>query len=336
MTTPGINSPGREIRGLQHVQVIRRDERTVLPPWLDPLSLAAGVAIGGFGWAWVVPSLGAFLADTAVASIVVSASIGVTALLVARAVPTLARRPFAEFRKPRFRQVAAALGPGEWIQAHAGGAEGKGPDVLRFALANSLSEQLGLRQTPLVETLADALLAIDAGETGVAILDELATLATKDEIPGPNVDPASRQCQEERIAEGLKEFRARNFGFSGKHGALASAHAYGETRLLGALAQARRHQIVPTADFAWLSRHHWPLWMAACSLGSTGTVPDALGILAHYQAEREASRRLETPQVSAAVEALLAAAALDDADKAGPATVDEDWVAAEAPAEAKA
>ncbi len=88
--------------------------------------------------------------------------------------------------------------------------------------------------------------------------------------------------------------------------ALVARHAYTQTVLLRLLAEARQGGVLPPALFAWLKGVDRPLWYALSSLGRRVPFAEALGAMAHYQAERAADAALPQPCVEAAVEALRA------------------------------
>ncbi|MCP5451338.1 MAG: hypothetical protein H6972_12490 [Gammaproteobacteria bacterium] len=85
---------------------------------------------------------------------------------------------------------------------------------------------------------------------------------------------------------------------------LMAQHAYRSTVLLRLLAEARQGGVLPPALFNWLKGVDRPLWYALCSLGRRTPFVEALGAMAHYQAERAAGVALFMPVMSAALEGL--------------------------------
>lgn len=85
---------------------------------------------------------------------------------------------------------------------------------------------------------------------------------------------------------------------------LIAHHAYTATVLLRLLAEARRSGVLPGSLFNWLKGVDRPLWYALCSLGRRTPFAEALGTVAHYQAERQMDAPLFAPAVSTALEGL--------------------------------
>ncbi|HRY15614.1 MAG TPA: hypothetical protein P5330_07050, partial [Candidatus Competibacteraceae bacterium] len=85
---------------------------------------------------------------------------------------------------------------------------------------------------------------------------------------------------------------------------LVAQHAYTATVLLRLLAEARRGGVLPPALFSWLKGVDRPLWYALTSLGRRVPFVEALGAMAHYQAERTVGAALYAPTVGAALEGL--------------------------------
>lgn len=85
---------------------------------------------------------------------------------------------------------------------------------------------------------------------------------------------------------------------------LVAQHAYTATVLLRLLAEARRGGVLPPALFSWLKGVDRPLWYALTSLGRRVPFVEALGAMAHYQAERAVGAALYAPTVGAALEGL--------------------------------
>ncbi|MCP5421249.1 MAG: hypothetical protein H6969_12295 [Gammaproteobacteria bacterium] len=90
---------------------------------------------------------------------------------------------------------------------------------------------------------------------------------------------------------------------------LIRQHTYTQTVLLRLLEEARQGGVLPPALFNWLKGVDRPLWYALSSLGRRVAFAEALGALAHYQAERAAGSALPPPCVEAAVAALQASVA---------------------------
>jgi hypothetical protein len=86
--------------------------------------------------------------------------------------------------------------------------------------------------------------------------------------------------------------------------ALVARHAYSHTVLLRLLAEARLGGVLPPALFNWLKGVDRPLWYTLSALGRRVPFVEALGAVAHYQAELEAGVALYPPAVEAAVEGL--------------------------------
>lgn len=85
---------------------------------------------------------------------------------------------------------------------------------------------------------------------------------------------------------------------------VVAGHAYTSTVLLRLLAEARRGGVLPASLFNWLKGLDRPLWYALGSLGRRTPFAEALGAVAHYQAELQAGVALYLPAVAAAVAAL--------------------------------
>jgi intracellular multiplication protein IcmP len=85
---------------------------------------------------------------------------------------------------------------------------------------------------------------------------------------------------------------------------IIARHAYTQTVLLRLLAEARQGGVLPSSLFNWLKGVDRPLWYALCSLGRRTPFVEALGAVAHYQAERSAGIALYAPVVGAAIEGL--------------------------------
>lgn len=85
---------------------------------------------------------------------------------------------------------------------------------------------------------------------------------------------------------------------------MVAQQAYTSTVLLRLLAEARRGGVLPPALFNWLKGVDRPLWYALASLGRRVPFVEALGAIAHYQAERDVGAALYIPTVNAAIAGL--------------------------------
>jgi intracellular multiplication protein IcmP len=86
--------------------------------------------------------------------------------------------------------------------------------------------------------------------------------------------------------------------------AVIAGHAYSHTVLLRLLAEARSGGVLPSASFNWLKGVDRPLWYALSSLGRRAPFVEALGAIAHYQAELRAGVALYPPAMEAALDGL--------------------------------
>lgn len=85
----------------------------------------------------------------------------------------------------------------------------------------------------------------------------------------------------------------------------ANRHAYVKTAMLRALAHARKEGgVLAAAQFVWLRGHDRELWYPLNNLGRRSFHSEAMGVMAHYVAEKSMNRAIPMPQVSSAVDSL--------------------------------
>lgn len=83
-----------------------------------------------------------------------------------------------------------------------------------------------------------------------------------------------------------------------------SRHAYVYTVLATLLELARLEGVLATAEFVWLKPLDRRLWYVLNAVGRSTPVVEAAGVYAHWLAEKKLQRRLSTPVVAEAVDAL--------------------------------
>lgn len=82
-------------------------------------------------------------------------------------------------------------------------------------------------------------------------------------------------------------------------------HAFVETAFMALLQEARRKSgVLPTSDFLWLKASHRGLYYALNAVGRRCFHVEALGVMAHYEAECDKGHLLVLPHVERAVESL--------------------------------
>lgn len=164
----------------------------------------------------------------------------------------------------------------------------------------ALLEQLASAPNGAQEALAVALVAVCEGSNAEERLAELARLSKWAATPGENghfekfVDDMIRRRP--AASEWLDEFR-RGIGRFAKH-------AHRSTRLIAALAGARRHAVVPCSEFLWLKAVDRTAWYALNNLGRTSFHVEGLGPIAHWLAESDAERSIIQPDMSSAAKAV--------------------------------
>ena len=89
----------------------------------------------------------------------------------------------------------------------------------------------------------------------------------------------------------------------------AAMHGWNTSALMGMLARAREHGILPCADFIWLKSVDRPLFYALNSVGRPSFPVEGIGSACHYAHECLERRPLLDPATDQAVEAVMAACA---------------------------
>ncbi len=85
----------------------------------------------------------------------------------------------------------------------------------------------------------------------------------------------------------------------------ANQHAYVKTALLRALQHARQEGgVLASAQFVWLRGFDRSLWYPLNNLGRRSFHAEAMGVMAHFQAEKSMERPIPVPQVASAIESL--------------------------------
>ena len=84
----------------------------------------------------------------------------------------------------------------------------------------------------------------------------------------------------------------------------AAHHAYVYTVLATILELARLEGVLATSEFVWLKPLDRRLWYVLNAVGRSTPVVEAAGVYAHWLAEKKLRRRLSTPVVAEAVDAL--------------------------------
>lgn len=83
-------------------------------------------------------------------------------------------------------------------------------------------------------------------------------------------------------------------------------HAYVSTAMIRALNTARQEGgILAPATFLWLRGHNRGLWYPLNNLGRHAFHMEALGVMAHYRAEKQVNRPIIRPKVMDAVDGLI-------------------------------
>lgn len=86
--------------------------------------------------------------------------------------------------------------------------------------------------------------------------------------------------------------------------AICQAHAFNYTVMAAMLEHARADGVYATADFLWLKPIDRRLWYTLNSVGRQTPFTEVAGILSHYASEKRFGRKILTPMVDAAVNAL--------------------------------
>lgn len=81
-------------------------------------------------------------------------------------------------------------------------------------------------------------------------------------------------------------------------------HAYTLTLLPSLLLAAREDGVLASADFLWLKLVDRKMWFTLNSVGRQTPPTEAAGVYAHWLAERQLARKISTPMVEEAVNAL--------------------------------
>jgi len=92
-------------------------------------------------------------------------------------------------------------------------------------------------------------------------------------------------------------------------GRVVHSHAYVYTVMTSMLELARTDGVLASADFIWLKLKERALWYVLNTVGRQTPFVETAGPYAHWLAERELRRKIHTPMVDEAVEALVVALA---------------------------